>query len=141
MKITSYAVARPAYYDRGAVGGKQAYNVDLAPHTYTARWSVTCAANTKMFLESGFVRLQTNTLPTTANAAASYIYVQNGSTQAMYAETGEYMTLTTYYYSNDKPTLACTLYPSDFVEGATYNLATGGNMKHTTALIYTTFNA
>jgi hypothetical protein len=141
MKVTSYAVSRPAYYDRTAVGGKQFYNVDLAPHTYTTRWTITCPTGKKTFLEAGFTRLMTNTLPTTAGTAASYIQVSTGATIAFYSETGVYMSLTQYQYINDKPTLGCTLYPGDGVNADTYNFATGSSMKHTMALIYTTFDA
>ena len=50
MKITSYAVARPQYYDRGAVSTFFSYAATLSQHAATTRWTTTVAAGKKLLL-------------------------------------------------------------------------------------------
>ena len=48
MKITSYAVARPQYYDRNAVSTFFSGGGTYAQHATTTRWTTTVAAGKKM---------------------------------------------------------------------------------------------
>ena len=53
MTVTSYAVARPAYYDRNATSYIGAYVVGgVAPHAATTRTTTTVAAGKKLLVES-----------------------------------------------------------------------------------------
>ena len=54
MKITSYAVARPQYYDRNASTVVLTYySFNTAPHSSTTRWTTTVAAGKRVLVEQG----------------------------------------------------------------------------------------
>ena len=58
MKVTSYAVARPMYWDRNAVETSSTYTpADLAPHAETTRFTVTIAAGRKTFMDTAFIQI------------------------------------------------------------------------------------
>lgn len=72
MKITSYAVARPAYYDRGATSFSGGYDAVLAPHADTNRVSVTVAAGQKVILEGVNMSTQRVTVATVIQVVGFY---------------------------------------------------------------------
>jgi len=51
MRVSSFAVARPAYYDRNAAGFIINYSASVAPHGETNRVTVTVAAGKKHAVE------------------------------------------------------------------------------------------
>ena len=75
MKITSYAVARPAYYDRSAASAIAYYAANVAPHAATIRWTSTVAAGKKQFVEFARTSIYRTALATTAGLYSSDILI------------------------------------------------------------------
>ena len=51
MKVTSYAVGRPSYYDRQSSSLVNSYSAILSPHSLTARFTQTVPALQKYMVE------------------------------------------------------------------------------------------
>ncbi len=75
MKVTSYAVARPSYYDRGAIAFSGGYADVLAPHAETVRISVTIAAGRKVLIEGVNASLTRITAAGTLSLAQLYVNI------------------------------------------------------------------
>ncbi len=78
MKVTSYAVARPAQYDRNASSSIQGDAAIYAPHGVTSRWTYTVPSGFKLFLEACSVSQQNITAPTVAAQASIIIRITSG---------------------------------------------------------------
>jgi len=142
MKVTSYAVARPAYYDRNASSVIQTDLAVYAPHTATVRVTYTVAAGKKMFIETSSTLLQNSTAPTVAGLATSIVRLQNVAlqfTDPIRSDTLTSAVLTTIY---DKSlTGQTTLYAGEQALLITANSSTGGTVTHLCAFKATLFDA
>ena len=75
MKVSSYALARPNYYDRGLSHSALAYSAgSIAPHADTVRSSLTVAAGKKSFLDMGSLAAIRDGTATVAGRM--YVYLQ-----------------------------------------------------------------
>ena len=83
MKVTSYAVARPMYWDRNAVETSSTYiPADLAPHAETIRFTFTVAANRKAFLDTAFIQIvRTSAYASIGEARVALFVTPSGGTQ------------------------------------------------------------
>ena len=65
MRVSSFAVARPNYYDRSATSLIKSFSGTVAPHGATTRWTTTISAGLKAFIETthGYVDRQTVAAP------------------------------------------------------------------------------
>jgi len=75
MRVSSFAVARPAYYDRNAASVVQVVDSSYTPHGQTNRGTYTVAAGKKANLESASIFLLTEAAPTVAARAIATIYI------------------------------------------------------------------
>ena len=75
MRISSYAVARPAYYDRNSTTTTGGYYNTVGPHAQTTRWTITNTAAQKMYVDAGAVSLHRETAP--ATSASAFIALQS----------------------------------------------------------------
>jgi len=73
MKITSYALGRPSYWDRNPVTAMGGYYNAVAPHGSTTRWTITNTASQKMFVDSGSIAMMRYTVATVLQEAAAAI--------------------------------------------------------------------
>jgi hypothetical protein len=77
MKITSYAVGRPVYYDRNmSHTGVATYAPLVAPHAEVTRSTITIAAGKKGFVDFGSLALLRDGAATTAGLAFAVCGVQ-----------------------------------------------------------------
>lgn len=141
MKVSSYAVARPAYYDRNATRTAARYAADLGPNSFVVRWTATIAAGKKGFCENAFVLFRTVTLPTAVSWSDVYIYSSDGVTSLTLANIGIYGSTTVYQTIQDKSTVQLTLYAGATLNGATNNQNTGGTATNVVEAQITTFDA
>ena len=75
MKVSSYALARPNYYDRGLTHTALAFSGGLiAPHADTTRATLTIAAGKKAFLDMGSLAAQRDAAATVAGRM--YIFLE-----------------------------------------------------------------
>ncbi len=122
MKVTSYALGRPMYYDRNStvVGG--AYYAEVTAHALTTRWTITNTSSQKMFVDSGSISLTRTGVP--AGAAISFGTLQSPSGTSiimcpMFTATLGQSTVVAMGGSVYVP-------PGGVLEGRTADLSTGG---------------
>jgi len=83
MRVSSYAVARPAYYDRSLTHAALAYSAGVvAPHADTVRATLTIAANKKAFLDMGSLAAVRDGAATTAGLMYTYLQLSPGGVGA-----------------------------------------------------------
>ena len=75
MKVTSYAVGRPAYYDRQSSSLVSGYTGTVAPHGLTVRFTQTVPADQKYMIEFSEGYLGRATAFTTTGASGAFILV------------------------------------------------------------------
>jgi hypothetical protein len=141
MRVSSFAVARPAYYDRNASSLSAQYSGVVAPHGGTVRFTVTVAAGKKLFLESGHVYISRQTAATVVGNFDVVIYVNTGGNNPRYL----------YVASKDNtvqpaPTFATitgttTLYTGEVLESQTADGSTGGLVQFISMYKATSFDA
>ena len=83
MKVSSYAVARPMYWDRNAVETSNAYEGNnLAPHADTTRFTYTVAASRKTFLDTAFIQIvRTSAYASLGEARVGMFVTPSGGTE------------------------------------------------------------
>lgn len=128
MKVSSYAVARPAHYDRSATSAIASDATIYAPHGTTTRWTITVASGYKLFLEAASVSQQNVTGPTSAAQSSIIIRVTSG---ASFMDPIRLDILTsnviTSIYSNQLFGQV-TLYAAETLTALTLNASTGGTV-------------
>ncbi len=136
MKVTSYAVARPAFYDRAAAASTQAINIIAAPHAQTYRFSYTVPANRKAYVENIRVYVQRQTVAGTSGTLVSAIAV--GTVELKYLAVENNIPGTQF---NDMSTAQVTLYPGDVMTGYTIDTSVGGTVNFVIQSKSTEFDA
>ena len=126
MRVSSFAVARPVYYDRNATTTTSGYFNNPGPHGSTTRFTITNTASQKMFVDSGVVTVYRDTVATIAGSAAGALQSPGGSS-----------VLLTFQYSNTvgniaQQVLAGSIYikPGDSLIGITFDNSTGGTIQY-----------
>ncbi len=140
MKITSYAVGRPNYYDRGAAGLSTRYLATVSPHVQTTRWTITIASGQKGFAEMGGVRITGVTAPGTAGFAMAGIDTFAGGVYStlIFQRMTTSATLPILYEAYP---VSVSLYPGDELLGFTQDSSTGGTVQFIVDSKITTFTA
>ena len=136
MKVTSYAVARPNYYDRTAVSTFQTYDASPAPHAQVTRWTTTVAAGKKLVIEQFVVGYYVVTAGSVAGNYGSQLYVVGQLLTTVGAATN---VVGTNIYTNQ--TGLVTVYAGEAIYASTYNYTTGGAISHLANFKGTTFDA
>lgn len=141
MRVSSLGVARPAYYDRNAVGTRQRYVGTVGPHGGTSRWSATIAAGKKAFVEQMAIRIVAVTTATTAGYALAYmdLYDATNSTTGAWAQITTSTTALPYTFFAS-PTIP-TLYAGETITVTSSDSSTGGTVFYVLDAKYTTFDA
>ena len=124
MRLSSLASARSAYYDRNATATYSTYVAGVVPHTYTVRWTFTCAAGKKAIMEAATITIAVQGVATVNGSRESFIRVTNPSQATMLygvltTNTGGALT---FVASPTQP----TFYAADTITGNTYDSSTGG---------------
>jgi hypothetical protein len=140
MRVSSFAVARPNYYDRNATSSLQKYSAVLAPAVNTVRWTVTISAGTKAFIELGFSSTRRITVGTVAGEYGAYMRLTSG---AVYVDFPTISTISNVLdaFTVSQFTSQPTLYAGETLSGSTYDGTTGGTVQHSVAAKLTIFDA
>lgn len=141
MKLGSLAASRPAYYDRNSTTSGAAYYGTVAPHTATTRWTVTCAAGKRIFVESIFSDITRITAATVA--AQSYVAVTvvcvDGSGPTLCF--GSLRSNTVYERSVSQLAGQIILNAADYIFAQTFDASTGGTCGYNVYQKHTVFDA
>ena len=141
MKVSSYAVARPADYDRNAVSTIQSYGADTAPHVTTTRFTTTVAAGTKLIVEVALAFTMTTGVATVSARGFSQVLVASGGNNVDLSRIDQIQLTTSLAATQQLIPLQLTVYASETVVGNTANGSTGGTMFHVVSFKGTTYAA
>ena len=136
MKVSSYAVARPAYYDRTAAAATASYGATVGPHGYTTRWTLTCAAGKKVISELFFMSVERATVAATVGAAEVVIQV-NAATNFRKINTSNVANTNV----NETVLGSVTLYAAETFTSLSQDASTGGTVTYVVNFKGTTFDA
>ena len=140
MKITSYAVARPAYYDRNAQSSFGSYNNQVVPHGATTRVTATVAAGKKLSIEVGNIYIYRAAAATVAGQIFTQHAVTSGVTSVQLAVSSIFSNVLQIY------TVANFNGPVTIYAGETYTIdtldsSTGGQGNYSANYKGTLFDA
>lgn len=136
MRISSYAVARPAYYDRNATSSYASYDAPVGPHGNTTRWTITVAVGKKLLVEQATTQVYRTTAATVVMGCGSQIWYVGQIFQTSSSSSNSVGLL-------DKTNLmtGVTLYAGETMYGNTYDGSTGGTVTFTVNYKGTLFDA
>lgn len=141
MKVTSYAVARPAFYDRSSLSGRKASNVVVAPHAVTTRFTYTVPAARKAFVETAFVKYNQVTLPTVTGLVVNSVQNSDGITASTNVSMSVNSSIATLTALTLFTTGNCTVFAGETISDLTYDGSTGGTIQFTSDCRYVEFDA
>ena len=141
MKVSSFAVARPVYYDRNsATAGQLAYGT-VAPHAAATRFTYTVPAGKRCYVEVNYVELRRVTIATSAATTYAQIYSSNSDasdTVISYTTIFDNLANT---YDRTITSAVCILNAGNSLTGSTFDNSTGGTIAYTVGSKYTQFDA
>lgn len=140
MKVTSYAVARPAYYDRNATAAISSYSGVLAPVTYTIRWTRTIASGKKAYLEVATVVTNRITAAAVVGSAEGFFRLTSGASTIDLVST-QYLSNTVNVITEKSLAIPVTVYAGETIDGYTHDGSTGGTVYIQVACKFTIFDA
>jgi hypothetical protein len=141
MRISSYAVARPAYYDRNATSGLSTYGaVNIGPHAETVRFTVTVGSGRKAFIEQARFTCLRITAAAVVNATTMIFRNTSGASSVDLIYETKWVT-TVGDELTQGTTGTSTLYAGETLDARTSDLCTGGAWNYYLNCKYTTFDA
>ena len=141
MKVTSYAVARPAYYDRNGTASLLAYNANaITPHAHTQRFTATVAAGKKATVELWMLASWRETAAGVASTRYVVGTIASGG-PAIVAVNTITQSNTTYAQQTAQASMPITLYAGEVLETSTLDVSIGGTLAFWLSAKLTTFDA
>lgn len=143
MRISSYAVARPAYYDRNSTSLMVNGNANaVGPHAFTTRVTQTCPAGTKYLWEYAYVSIERNTAAAVSGTIYTIDRVVNAAATdlvSIIATGAAYPTVGGINYIST----ACSVsvYPGEQIQGLTRDDSTGGTVTYVIGNKLTAYSA
>jgi hypothetical protein len=129
MRVSSYAVARPNYYDRNATGSYQTYAATLGPAGLTTRWTITVASGKKGLIEYARAFCDRRSVATVAGQFSSWLQITSGATTGTLLFSNSFSN-TLYTQVNLNLASAITLYAGETFFYQTYDDSTGGTIAY-----------
>lgn len=126
MRISSYAVARPAYYDRNTTTVSGTYFAVVGPHAQTTRWTITNPAGKKLYIDAGALSMHRETAPAVSTTAFGALQAPAGNS------------VINLFFDNaavgatSNIAMGGSIYvgPGESIIGATYDGSTGGTILY-----------
>lgn len=141
MRVSSYAVARPNYYDRNSsTAGQLAYGT-VAPHSPTIRWTYTVPAGKRSYVEVNYVDLARATVAASAGTTFAQIYSSNSDASDTVISYTRVFTNVAGTYDRSITSAVCILNAGNSLNGQTGDNSTGGTVSYTVGSKYTQFDA
>jgi len=142
MKVSSFAVARPVYYDRNSATKGRTYGASgIAPHSTTVRWTYTVPAGKAAYVESLNAMVFRDGTATVANIAQMLIYIQTTDTATtIQLQVREYKS-TLYIPNITSQSNIAFIKAGDVVYAASADPSTGGTYTYTADMKLTEFDA
>jgi len=140
MKVTSYAVARPAFYDRNAASAVAVYLAQTGPHAVTTRWTYTVASGKKLNVEVTPCRILRQTVAAPVGLVAVEVQLTSGA--SLLVMLSNYMTdnVPNVPYQKDS-SASYTMYSSETLTSVSVDISTGGVVQYSITMKGTLFDA
>lgn len=141
MRASSFAVARPAEYDRSPGTIRNSYAAgDVAPHATTTRWTYTVSSGKRSRILVGQVMMARQTAGGVAGRTAMRVLVTPSGGSA-----GAAMHIADYTNAVNSPNVVPYsgggfLNPGDVASGDTEDTSTGGLVTYSTSMFNTEFD-
>lgn len=126
MKVSSYAVARPAYFDRNSASVQNAYSGTVAPHGNTERWSRTIAAGKSGFVENTFAMTLRSAVAAPAADTVCFIQCVTSDTTSGVVTFIQHADNTLRVNRSIVLTTVGLLQAGDIIRAYSYDTSTGG---------------
>ena len=140
MRVSSYAVARPAFYDRNAASAVALYLAQTGPHALTTRWTYTVASGKKLIVEVTPCRILRQTVAAPVGLIATEIQLTTGA--SLLVMLSNYMTDNTPNVPYQKDSAASyTMYAGETLTAVTVDNSTGGVVQYSQVMKGTLFDA
>ena len=136
MKVTSYAVGRPAYYDRQSSSAVTVYSGILAPHSLTTRVTLTIPAAQKFMVEFANGYTGRVTAFTVTGNSGVLVYVTGVSLINIYGTLA-----TTSSSAVAQQAVNMVVVGGEVIYGATQDSSTGGTVFYDLNIKSTAFAA
>lgn len=141
MRVSSFAVARPVYYDRNSTtAGQLAYGT-VAPHSPTSRWTYTVPAGKRSYVEVNYVDLARATVATSAATTFAQIYSSNSDASDTVISYTRIFANVAGTYDRSITSAVCILNAGNSLTGQTGDNSTDGTIQYTVGSKYTQFDA
>ena len=141
MKITSYAVARPQYYDRNAVSTFFSGGGTYGTHVNTTRWTTTVAAGQKLLIEQGEVFCLTIAAAAVPRRIAAKATITDGTYLTSFASQDGRQSASTTTPDEKIVYPSITVYTGETVYGTTFNESLTGTVFMFVGMKGTTFQS
>ena len=141
MKITSYAVARPQYYDRNAVSTFFSGGGTYAQHATTTRWTTTVAAGKKLLIEQAEVFLLTAVAAAVPLRIAAKATITDGTYLTSFASADQQQSASLNTADEKVAYPQITVYAAETVYGTTFNNSVTGSVFMFVGMKGTTFSS
>ena len=141
MKITSYAVARPQYYDRNAVSTFFSGGGTYTQHANTTRWTTTVAAGKKLLIEQGEVFCLTITAAAVPLRIAAKATITDGTYLTSFASQDAQQSASLQTPDEKITYPGITVYAGETVYGSTFINSVTGSVFMFVGLKGTTFQS
>jgi hypothetical protein len=143
MKVSSFAVARPAFYDRSAISVMLDGSVNaVAPHTFTTRFTQTCPSGSKYVVELVTNQLYRQAAATVSGTVITFVRIVDAAGSLSINVSFYTGTPTTVgaLFGNNQPS-SVTMYPAEVIAGLTYDASTGGTVNYVLGSKLTQYSA
>lgn len=141
MKVTSYALARPNYYDRQATSVIGAYeSAAIAPHGATDRWTYTVGAGYRLLIENLLLSNFRATAASTSGPVYAYVVVSSGVTSCRMGHIGGHNT-TVGDQKYQMIYWGTSVYAGESLAGTSGDYSTGGTTAFIVDMKATLFTA
>jgi len=141
MRVGSFAVARPNYYDRNATSTLQNYSATVAPHADTTRWTTTVAAGKKLSVELIHIYQERRSAATSPSQVNIQVNITSGATTSLAVFTNDLAPTAIGARDYRLVTNVSTLYPAEVIYVTTTDASVGGTMLFLAVMKGTTYDA
>ena len=129
MKVTSYAVARPAIGDRASTSIVSTTDITVGPHAQTQRQIYTVPANRKALMEFGFSRIVRITNATVPGTVTYFTKLFTATSNGVLVFPTNIAIVTGTIYERFTYT-QITCFAAEVVTSFTEDLSTGGTVDY-----------
>jgi len=126
MRVSSFAVARPVYYDRNPASVQSVYQADIGPVGNTERFTRTIAAGKSGYIESLYCGAYRSSAAAVLGTVVAFIETVTSDATPAYKAYVIYQSATLTTQTSQSLTSVGLLQAGDIIRGYQFDTSTGG---------------